>query len=172
MHKLTLWTHPGAWEACWHWKIDWCLINYKPALLYVSDRSSWTHRSGQWKRPDGEDRLWNLSCLLLIRAQDTLVTTQPPPSESHFRVWYKREVSNLSRTQQTSSGLPITSFSSSQATRGAQSSLRPLSQKFILLSSPFLPYIHLSLIFTSLHSHWQLPSLASKIDETLDPETI
>ena len=62
MHKLTLWTHPGAWEACWHWKIDWCLINYKPALLYVSDRSSWTHRSGQWKRPDGEDRLWKLRC--------------------------------------------------------------------------------------------------------------
>ena len=92
-------------------------------------------------RPDGEDRLWNLSCLLLIRAQDTLVTTQPPPPESHFRVWCKREVSNLSRTQQTSSGLPITSFSSSQATRGAQSSLRPLSQKFIFLSTPFLPCI-------------------------------
>ena len=49
MHKLTLWTHPGTWEACWHWKLDWCLINYKPALLCVSDRSSWTHCSGQWK---------------------------------------------------------------------------------------------------------------------------
>lgn len=96
-------------------------------------------------RSDGEDRLWNLSCLLLIRAQDTLLTTQPPPSESHFRVWYKREINNLSRTQQTSSGLPITSFSSSQAARGAQSSLRPLSQKFIFLTSPFLPCIHIYL---------------------------